>query len=447
MDGSDMEDLLRQYNPHWDSPPTYELIPREPYLETILTLLDRREIIVLQGIRRSGKSSLLKLIVNELLERDIPAENILFMNLEDYRFGAERNLTTLDAMYQAYREIASPTGRTFILLDEIQEVPQFEKWLRTHYDQHPSLKFIITGSSSSLFSRELATLLTGRHISLEIFPFSFGEYLHYRDREVYQELRNRPVDSLYLSSIYEQVAPHLQRYLDQGGFPEVVKHDDPGANILLLQQYLTDIILRDVARRYNIRRMEVLQKLALYLIFNMSGMINVSRIAEQVGSNRTTVLDLIGYLKEVYLIFTSGSFSFSVNEQLTTTRPKRVYCVDNGFFAAIKTGAKDERSRKMKNVVYQHLRFRWREEPFYWSEKVTIDFVLPDGFPILVAPDGEAMEAEIDRLFYYLTRHNLPRGLLISQNKMQILEENERRIHILPLWLFLTRPREEVVEF
>lgn len=227
----------------------------------------------------------------------------------------------------------------------------------------------------------------------------------------------------------------------------MVKNEQPEGNILALQQYIADIILRDIAQRYNIRKIEVLQKLALYLIYNMGNFINVSHIAEQVGSNRTTVLELIAYLKEVYMIFTTGSFSFSLNEQLTTTRARRVYCIDNGFFAAIKTNSEKDFPKKMKNAVFQQLRFHWDRELFYWREKVEIDFVFQDGFPVGLTADEGDMDREVFQLFHYLHQHNLPLGLLISWKKLQILEENERKVFILPLWLFLVKSQEEILEY
>ncbi len=442
-----MEALLEQYNPHWSQPYEFNLIPRAKYSGQVMSLAARKEITVLKGIRRSGKSSLLKLVINALIKKGVPAQNVLFMNLEDYRFGSEKSVATLDQIYQAYLQKKTPAGKIYILLDEIQEIPDFEKWLRTYYEQQESLKFMITGSSSSLFSKELATLLTGRQIPVEVFPFSFREFLAYKAPALLEAIDSKPLDSLYLSKTFAEVEPLLKQYLDQGGFPEMVKNEQPEGNILALQQYIADIILRDIAQRYNIRKIEVLQKLALYLIYNMGNFINVSHIAEQVGSNRTTVLELIAYLKEVYMIFTTGSFSFSLNEQLTTTRARRVYCIDNGFFAAIKTNSEKDFPKKMKNAVFQQLRFHWDRELFYWREKVEIDFVFQNGFPVSLTADEGDKDREVYQLFHYLNQHNLPLGLLISWKKLQILEENERKVFILPLWLFLVKSQEEILEY
>ena len=442
-----METLLAQYNPHWIEKKSFDLIRREKYCSRIMELVDRKEILVLQGIRRSGKSSLLKLVINELMKKRVNPKNILFMNLEDYRFGSEKSVNTLDEIYQNYTKMNTPKGKIYILLDEIQEIPDFEKWLRTYYEQNESIKFIITGSSSSLFSKELATLLTGRQISFEVFPFSFSEYLDFRESKIQKDLKKKPIDLLYLSPLFKKIEPLLLRYLDEGGFPEMIKQEQQESNILALQQYISDIILRDIAQRYNIRKIEVLQKLALYLIYNMGGFINMSRIAQLVGTNRTTLLELLAYLKEVYMVFTTSSFSFSIDEQLSTTKPKKIYCIDNGFFAAIKTESEKDFIKKVKNIVFQHLRFQWGEELFYWRDKVEVDFVTKDGFPINALPSNGDIDMEIHKLFHFMNRFNLPQGLLINWERLQIIEENERKIVMMPLWLFLTKTREEILDY
>ncbi len=443
-----MQELLTQYNLHWQKSFKYDLIPRDRYNELLLPLIDRREILVLKGIRRAGKSSLLKLIINHLIKKKrVPAKNIVFMNLEDYRFGSEKTVHTLDEMYRAFLALKKPKGRTYILLDEIQEIPGFEKWLRTYYEQNEQVKFIITGSSSSLFSKELATLLTGRQASIEVFPFSFAEFVNYKAVKSLKPLLEKPIDMLYLSKAFAKVEPLLHQYLDNGGFPEMIKQDKAESNILALQQYIGDIILRDITQRYNIRKIEVLQKLALYLIFNMSNGINVTRIAEMIGSNRTTVLDLISHLQEVYMIFTTSCFSFSINEQLASTKARKVYCIDNGFFAAIKTNEKQDFAKKMRNAVFQQLRFQWQEAVFYWKNKVAIDFILKNGLPVGVAVKDEEIEPQISRLFYFMQRHNVKKGLLINWKRLQIIDENEQSIVMLPLWIFLTKSRAEILGY
>jgi len=439
-------DMLSEYNPHWTGADAAQnLVMRPEYIKALSSMKNRREVIVLQGIRRSGKSSLLKLFIRELISNGVPSENIFFLNLEDYRLGTEKSVETLEQWVQSYLQRMAPKGNKFIFLDEIQEVPHFEKWVRTHYELNSEYHFILTGSSSSLLSGEFATLLTGRHLSVQVYPFSFHEFLEFQNSSLAIKVDKMPPEEAWRSEIFASFESHLEKYLYQGGFPETTKQIEDQKNIALLQQYFEDVLYRDIAFRYSIRRVDTLQKLALYLVSNMANEINMSRIASLLGVTRKTVIDLINYLKTVYLVFTTSNFSFSLNERLNTTKPKKVYCIDNGLFSALKQTETRDVGKRVENLVFLHLRTNWQEEIFYWKGKVEIDFVLGNGFPINVTAQDELEEQEINGLLYYMTQFNQPRGLLISWNHFTEIKENERKILVLPLWMFLLKSRQEIM--
>jgi uncharacterized protein len=441
-----MIELLKEYNPHWNGrQEKLELVPRPDYIQSIKALLERRELLVITGIRRAGKSCLLQLLMRELLGTGIPGKNICYLNLEDYRLGAEKDLGLLETIFRLYQEQLQPRGKIFFLLDEVQEVPGFEKWLRTIYDSKPEIKFIITGSSSTLTSSELATLLTGRQLSLAVYPFSFLEALRYYNLELANRLASASFHSLSLVSDAHDIEPLLQNYLKFGGFPEIVKNANHPTNIMLLQQYLDDILLKDIGRRYNIRKISALQKLAAYLISNIGNEFNIKRTAALLGINRSTIIDLLTYLGEVYLIQLISNFSFSINERLNTTRIKKVYCIDNGLFTATKQTQSPDRGKRMENLVYQQLKFQWSENPFYWKGKMEIDFVLEHGFPVNVTAEDRLREREITGLLFFLNQFNRSHGLLISWNKLETIQDGDRTIVVIPLWLFLIKTKEQIL--
>lgn len=437
--------ILQEYNTYWKNK-TYnpQLIPRPAYLSGLMPLMQRREILVLKGIRRSGKSSLLKLIIQQLLEDGVNPLNILFINLEDYRFGAEPDVALLDLLYNAYKSGFAVQGKVYIFLDEIQAVRKFEKWLRTHYDLDNDLKFIITGSSSSLLSAELSTLLSGRHLSTEILPFSASEFFNYRNESFLKRLVSADIDQLRQEKLPRSLLSLTREYLQKGGFPEVIKQPESPSNILLLQQYFDDILLRDIASRYKVRRVDVLQKLALYLISNICNEINISRIAALLGTNRITVMELINHLQDVYLIYEVGRFSFSLNERLSN-RNRKVYVVDNGLFGALKQTGSPELGKQVENVVFQKLKFEWNENVFFWKGKSKIDFILKDGLPVNVTATDDIPGREINSLLDYLVSFNRTRGLLVSWNTFDTLYENDKKISIIPLWYFLLREKVTIL--
>ncbi|NOX38083.1 MAG: ATP-binding protein [Calditrichaeota bacterium] len=439
--------ILQDYNPHWQRKKqrALKLIPRPFYLEQMQTLWSRPEILVVQGIRRSGKSSLMRLAIKNLLQNGVAPANVCLVNLEDYRLEPYLNPEGLTEILYTYRQMQHPTGQIFFFIDEIQRASRFEQWLRTQYELSPEIKFIISGSTSHIFSREMATLLTGRHLGIEVYPFSFAEYVAVKKPELMQHLQKVSIAEREIDNLASEIQPLLQRYLRQGGFPEILKHPFNTEALLLLQHYFQDILFKDIALRHHIRKMASLLELGRYLITNMANEVKVLRIAHLLNLHRATVLELFNYFNEVYLLFFTTNFSFSLNERLNTKKPRKVYCVDNGFYTALSATHTSDVGRLAENLVFQHLKFQWKEEVFFWKEKVEIDFVLSDGTPINVTTGDNIPEREYNGLFYYLEKHNLKKGIMVTRNHSEMVQESGRRLQLIPLWLFLLLPSKEQV--
>ncbi|MHA1107325.1 MAG: ATP-binding protein [Promethearchaeota archaeon] len=174
--------ILREQN-YWFKQPLFDYIDRKTYLKEIKKHINTKSILVIQGPRRAGKTVLLKLLIREMV-KSIDKNKILYVNLEDYRLFQHYSLELIEAIYDTYREKINPDKEVYYFIDEIQNIEGFEHYLRSQYDSEKKIKFIITGSNSKLLSKELATLLTGRTLTFEVFPFSFKEYLSYKDMEI-----------------------------------------------------------------------------------------------------------------------------------------------------------------------------------------------------------------------------------------------------------------------
>ena len=148
-------------------------IRREHYIKKIFPLMERKEILVLKGIRRCGKSTIARQLMLELLKKGVEKKQILYLNLEDYSFANSLNIGLFDKVLEAYKRYLKNSKKTYFFIDEIQKIESWEKWIRTKYDLEENIKFIVTGSSASLLSKEFSSLLTGRNLSLTIFPLSF----------------------------------------------------------------------------------------------------------------------------------------------------------------------------------------------------------------------------------------------------------------------------------
>ena len=299
--------------------------------------LPESHALIVSGVRRSGKSTLL----HQLLTR--AGTDSYYLNFEDPRLYVfeKQDFSKLD-------ELLAELGCRTIFLDEIQVVEEWERYIRHLLDT--GYRVVITGSNASLLSKELGTKLTGRHVSFELFPFSYGEYLAFEKKEASEK--------------------SLLKYMQQGGFPEYVKyHRDE-----ILQFLLEDILLRDIAVRYALRDVKSLQRLAWYLLSNVGKLFTASRLLSLLElKSKSTLLEYLNYLEDAYLCFYLPKYSPSLRKQLVN--PRKVYVVDTGIVQVNSGSNQEDLGRKLENLVYLGLR-RKHQELYYFAEKHACDFVV-----------------------------------------------------------------------
>ena len=322
-------------------------------------LLRDKLIKVITGVRRSGKS-----IFSHLSLR---GENYAYVNFDDERIvGIEaKDLNTLlEVLHEIYGDF------DFILLDEIQNIAGWELFANRLMRQGYNL--IITGSNSSLLSRELATHLTGRCVSFEMYPFSFREYLKYFDIKVRETPTTREIGILN---------HHLSKYINIGGFPEVYK---VSSRTIYLRELYDMIISRDVVGRYKVKFVRDLKEMAFYLISNFSSRISYNKLKNifRVKSVHT-IKNYISYLEDTYMLFQLFPFSWKVKYQLMQV--KKVYSIDTGLIEALSPGSSKNLGRIMENVVAVNiLRREPRENVFFYltPRHEEVDFVIREGMKI-----------------------------------------------------------------
>jgi len=322
-------------------------------------LLRDKLIKVITGVRRSGKS-----IFSHLSLR---GENYAYVNFDDERIvGIEaKDLNTLlEVLHEIYGDF------DFILLDEIQNIAGWELFANRLMRQGYNL--VITGSNSSLLSRELATHLTGRCVSFEMYPFSFREYLKYFDIKVRETPTTREIGILN---------HHLSKYINIGGFPEVYK---VSSRTIYLRELYDMIISRDVVGRYKVKFVRDLKEMAFYLISNFSSRISYNKLKNifRVKSVHT-IKNYISYLEDAYMLFQLFPFSWKVKYQLMQV--KKVYSIDTGLIEALSPGSSKNLGRIMENVVaVDILRREPRENVFFYltPRHEEVDFVIREGMKI-----------------------------------------------------------------
>ncbi len=300
-----------------------------------------KQIEVVSGIRRCGKSTILRQVMAEYLNRK---KNIAYFNFEDPRVY---NFDVSD--FDKLDEVMG-TDKAAYFFDEIQNVNAWEIFVRQLHDRRA--KIFITGSNASLLSKELGTRLTGRHLRHELFPFSYTEFL------TYKKVKNT-------SATFES-------YIEQGGFPEYLRD----LNIEVLQMLLRDIVLRDIAIRYGIKNTKVLMDLTLYLLSNIGTecTYNSLRKTFEIGS-ANSVSDYLNWLEDAYLLYFLPRFSYKVKNIAVNAR--KVYAVDNGLVNANTLSFTENKGRLLENAVYLFL----RQKPYklyYYRESKECDFVVFD---------------------------------------------------------------------
>ncbi len=343
-------EILKKWNP-WEKRIETGII-REEYIKKIFPFMERKEVILLKGVRRAGKSTIFKQLMQELLKRGVRKEQILYINLEDYGFANNLNINLFDKVLEEYKKYTKNKKKTYFFIDEVQKITSWEKWVRTKYDLGENIKFIITGSSASLLSKELSTLLTGRNISFTIMPLSFKEYCLFTKKE------------------------DLEGYMTHGGFPEVVLEKSEEKKNYLLQQYLEDIIHKDIIDRYNIRNTKQIMNLAQYLISSSGSKVSINKLSKIYGIAKDTLATYINYMVDAYLLSEVSYFSFSAKVKHEVSKLPKYYALDTGLIKVVSMKYTQNTGQMFENSVFIKL-FEKYKEISYWGELSSeVDFIV-----------------------------------------------------------------------
>jgi len=366
--------------------------------------LPSRHCIIITGIRRCGKSTLLL----QLIEKMYP--DAFCMNFDDNRLYGFDNSDFL-----RLDDIINETGSRILFFDEIQEVEGWERYVRLKLDE--GCKIIITGSNASLLSRELGTKLTGRHVDIELSPFSWSEFLEASENEA-------GVDSFI-------------KFMNTGGFPEYVT----SGREEILSDLFEDILIRDIVVRYGIRDLKGLQRLALWLISNTGNRVTGSKLKQAVGITSTsTIMEYFSHLESSYLFHFVPCFSYSARAQMIN--PRKIYSADNGLISVNSASFTDDRGKKLENLVYNHLRLT-NKSIYYYSGKNECDFIItpkgrkPLAFQVCHTLDRDNLDRELEGLFEALGYFKLKEGIIITLNQTDIFRTNEFTARVIPAWEFM----------
>ena len=380
-------------------------------------IISSPKIVVITGVRRCGKSTLLRQISKYY-------KNYSYINFEDERL--------LDFTYHDFNNLLeiflslNPKSKT-LFFDEIQVINGWEKFVRRLFTE--GYKIFVTGSNATLLSSEIATSLTGRNLKIELFPFSFKEYLSFTKFEI---------KKIYTTKEKAILSKQVNDYLHYGGFPEIVKSKD----FEELNQIYQDIIIKDLLVRFKIRDQKDFRELSLFLLSNISKKISFNNLKNLLNfSNTSKVKNYVDFLCEAYLFFIINKYDASIKKQIVND--KKIYVIDTGLVNSTSFQFSENRGSILENAVFLELKRR-NKEIFYFEDGKECDFVIKLGRSITHAiqvtdnlSNPLTRKREIEGLKLAMGRFNLSKGTIVTLDSEEDIKEHDKIIHIIPYWKWL----------
>ena len=390
-------------------------------LKTIKKIITTPQVTVITGLRRVGKSTLLAQIATKYLKN-----NFYFVNFEDERLI---NFQVQDFDFLHETLISLFGKKKIFLFDEVQNVPGWERFVRRLHDQ--GYKFIVTGSNASLLSQELGTRLTGRSIRVELFPFSFQEYLRFKKIKA-------PSSKVLTTKQRGQLHKHANDCLLLGGIPDALKYKQ----LEIHKTLYDDVLYRDIATRYKLDNTKNLKELSFYLISNISNLISFNKLKQllKLGSVNT-IKSYINYLEDSWLFFVLNKYAHSVKEQQIAA--KKIYNIDTGLTNSVGFNFSQNKGKLMENIVYLQLRKKYQHIYYYKTcQGYEIDFFLPkENIFIQVSQHldtKETQEREVRSIIAATQEQGQTKNLIIiTENEKDTITKNGSQIKIIPLYQWL----------
>jgi predicted AAA+ superfamily ATPase len=400
---------------HWLNKNSHLIIPRNSLLSQQKDLC-----LALTGVRRSGKSSMtVQLALGRL-------EETFFFNFEDPIFFPGATVEVIDQLLSLFEEEMGKAPK-LVILDEIQNVQGWERWVRKAVDLG-HYQIVVTGSSSHLLSSEIATAISGRVIEQTIWPLSFSERLTFLGEDPSSK-------GAWLRA--------LENYLRWGGFPKIILTQDENDRIILLKQYLSDIVLRDVVARHSIKSQQALQQVVSFYLGRPSCLHSYNSLRKAFEISIELASTLTGYLTQAFLVFEMSRYH--PNLKVQARDPKKIYVIDTGLRTVTQQFDREDWGRLAENAVYLELRRR-RKQLFYYKQEQEVDFVITElGKPVDAIQvcysdfeNQETRDREINALLECLRDLELPSGKILTLSLEDVLISEDKMIYLIPLYQWLS---------
>ncbi len=414
---------LLEWNPWFENQVPGSLLGIERNYD-ITSYLSIPEIKILEGVRRSGKSTLLYQIVQQGFSI---SKNVLYVNFED-------EILQKYSLADIYYAFSQRSSIDYLLIDEIQQCHEWVPFVRKLYDRKELEQIWITGSNSSLIKKEYAELLTGRNIKIAISTLAFSEYLKFKD-----------VNNIKLPISKQreaQIKKLFNDYLNMGAFPAIALRSVYQRQ--LLNSYFEDFLYKDIAGRYDVN-ISKLKDLAIYLATHSSKMFSYRNIAKLLSLHANTVNDYISHMKEVFLFDEVYKFDYSLKTQYSND--KKIYMIDTGLASAVSFRFSEDKGRMLETLVFNQLKRLGNDIYFHRGNK-ECDFIIKDGLDIRECiqvscslNDEETKQREIAGLVDAIQTYKTQRNLILTLDESDIIDieidNKPYQIFVKPVWRWM----------
>ena len=394
------------------------IIQRQDYIEKIKPFINNHIIKVLIGTRRSGKSTILKQIIDSLLNDGIPQENIVWINFELSDYFEITDIKKLEDYISC--QIENVDGKIYLFFDEIQVIPQWEKLINSYFAKE-IFDIYITGSNSKLLSGEFATYLSGRYVELNIYPFSFQEYIEYHE-------------------ISDDYKSHFYNYLEDGGMPSTYNYKGDDKNLVIMDLY-NSIVLKDIIQRNNVKNVDLLDRIIRFVMYNIGQVFSANKIykrlkQDMVNLSVNTIYKYLKFFENACLIYQVKREDLQGKKILQYD--EKYYLSDLGFRQAIIGNNQRDITRVIENIVYIELLRRGYEITIGKVDNLEVDFVCKkQNKPIYIQVSYLlASEETIEREFKPLKNisDNYPK-YVITMDNLDMSHEGIRHLNLLDFLL------------
>lgn len=427
------EEIIQVIREYWEKGLPQQLHEREIELP-----LEKNFINDIVGPRRAGKTYLMFLTIKKLREK-LDKEATIYINFENRKLMPLKDSYFNDLIKFIYaEELFEKYETVYLFLDEVQRINGWEKYIRSIYDEFKEkIKIFVSGSSANLLSKEYSKLLTGRHLTTQVLPLSFREFLQFQGIEVGNKIQTERAEV--------KVKKQLTKYLQTGGFPDVVLGEEKE---MILSQLFTDIVSRDVLSRTSIRKENIVEEFSYYLASNVSNLLSFNKMRDYFASRGIkvsvpTLLNYFWHLKNAFLFFDSLIFSYTIKDQMQY--PRKIYCVDNGIANISGFKTSENLGKLYENTVAIEL-LRKGFDLYYWKTKQheEVDFVIKQGTQVTqliqVCYEMETMDVkrrEVKALNKAMETFRIKEGLIITDKIAGEQEFDGMKIVYKPLWEWL----------